>query len=535
MTKYFRFFNKSLELDIRTFLNMALFYFRRIPLLKHLSSGNSYRMRGPKEFFSFLGPIAIVIFQSLKNLFIYGLISLLVFSYALLFDAGDKTREILITVFLVFNLFKLNSFYINKNKNKIFTFYEFFNVDPKTSIITGIFLYYLLICIGKFFVFMLIGNLLDISLKLILYLVLIDYFTYGIYNGINLFLLDKGLIKSESNIGLYFTIFTTMLFSVLLFVSDISVINILSNPLLLLVIFVLFIVLSLYQFRYKKYPIIISKFDVEYDSRTKQERNIQKSVELKSEDLDSSRKHLSENLEGYNLLNELFFQRHRRLILKPIFVKTGILAIIFIVTLIIKFIPTGVLPVDLSKVTDNLLLILIRGVPFIAYISFFNESISRIMFMNCDQSLMQYGFYRRPKDLLKMFTLRLKKLSIWNSLPFLVFIVFIGIYYLLGDLTLYDSGIFILEFGALWIFFSIHTLFIYYVFQPYNDKYEMKSPVYFVINMVVYWACYQVIQLDIMSNKIAIYYIIAAVIYSIVALILVYIFAPKTFKPNIRT
>lgn len=535
MAKYFRFFNKSLELDVRTFLNMFLFYFRKIPLLKYLASGNSYRMKGPKEFFSFLGPVAIVIFHGLKNLLKYGLISFIVFSYALIFDAEEKTSEILITVFLIYNLFKLNSFYIKKNKNNIFTFYEFFNVDPKISILTGVFLNYFLVCLGKFFSFLIIGRVINVDTNTVLFLILIDYFTYVIYNGVNLFLIDKNILKAESNLGLYFSILLTIIFSVLLFISEYSAINIVNNIFLILIIGILFIFIGLYQIKYRKYSMIISKYDVEYDNRSKQEKNIQKSVELKSEDLDTSKKYLEDNLEGYNLLNELFFQRHRRLILKPILVKAGILSVIFLATLIIKFIPNGKFPVDLSIINENLLLILIRAVPFIAYISFFNETISRIMFMNCDQSLMQYGFYRRPKDLLKMFTLRLKKLSLWNSLPFIVFLIFIIIYYLMGDLSLYDSGIFILEFGALWIFFSIHTLFIYYVFQPYNDKYEMKSPIYFVINMVVYWACYQVMQLDLMSNKVAIYFIIAAIIYSILALILVYNFAPKTFKPNLRT
>lgn len=152
------------------------------------------------------------------------------------------------------------------------------------------------------------------------------------------------------------------------------------------------------------------------------------------------------------------------------------------------------------------------------------------MFINCDQSFLQYGFYRRPADLLRMFSLRLRTLLLWNLLP-------LGIMLLLFLLALPKIGfdwadilVLCIEMLALTVFFSVHTLFIYYLFQPYNAELQMKSPVYSIIQAIVYILCFATMQAGIAGFAVAPFFIGAALIYSVVALWAVRKYAPVRFR-----
>lgn len=83
------------------------------------------------------------------------------------------------------------------------------------------------------------------------------------------------------------------------------------------------------------------------------------------------------------------------------------------------------------------------------------------------------------------------------------------------------------------LFFSIHYLTIYYLLQPYNAGTEMKSGTYRVVLLVTYFVCYGLMNLRMPILVFGAACIAFCVLYSIVASILVYRFAPKTFR--IRT
>lgn len=129
-----------------------------------------------------------------------------------------------------------------------------------------------------------------------------------------------------------------------------------------------------------------------------------------------------------------------------------------------------------------------------------------------------------------MFTQRLKTLLRWNLLPATILLVFIGF---LAWVTKAPGSTFapvLIEVIALTVFFSVHTLFIYYIFQPYTVDLKMKNPIYGIINSVVYIICFMSWQARLSGPAIAPIFISAAVVYSIVALVSVYRFAPKMFK-----
>ena len=80
------------------------------------------------------------------------------------------------------------------------------------------------------------------------------------------------------------------------------------------------------------------------------------------------------------------------------------------------------------------------------------------------------------------------------------------------------------------IFFSIHYLSMYYLLQPYNINTEIKNSTYSLIKTLTYFICYLMIQIKLPTFEFGIAIIIFTIIYTIISLILIYKFAPKTFK-----
>jgi hypothetical protein len=70
----------------------------------------------------------------------------------------------------------------------------------------------------------------------------------------------------------------------------------------------------------------------------------------------------------------------------------------------------------------------------------------------------------------------------------------------------------------------------YYLLQPYNRDTEMKSGTLQIINLVVYFACFYIMYLEIPTMLFGAMTILFSLIYCIVACMLVYKVAPKTFK-----
>ena len=87
-----------------------------------------------------------------------------------------------------------------------------------------------------------------------------------------------------------------------------------------------------------------------------------------------------------------------------------------------------------------------------------------------------------------------------------------------------------LVFPAESVFFSVHYLVIYYLLQPYNAGTEIKSGMYKVITGLTYIACYMTIQLRMSTLKFGGIMITFSVVYCVVACVLAYRIAPRTFK-----
>lgn len=538
----FNFFLKSAEYDIRTILNMALYYFRKIPVLNWLAPGSSYKNESLKKTLVFLSPLAILIFSVFRSLFNIGILALFALWGKLIISIFKEMayRDVFLNLALVVSILEFSKCFFINNKDKSLIYYNLFKVDPRTIFIANHFINLPIKTLASFLALALVGRLAGFSLNLALSLAVLSYLASSIYNYINARLLARKVLSESRLTMLGFPAVLLMLvaFTAMVF-FNISAEFLLENFYFKLGMLVLGLLSLIGLMKFSGYSIILNDLSQDYQNITtykdKKKEAIAKANKLKVEDFEASKAHLNKNLSGYKLLNELFFQRHRRHILKPIIMKASILAVIVLILIVLPFIPIKGLQEEISADYGSLLVKRLTGIlPFVSYLLFVNESIIRTMFANCDQALMQYGFYRRPKDLLKMFFLRLQKLVFWNSLVLLPGLVFLILMNKVHSAGLEDCIILGVQFLALWVFFSVHTLFLYYIFQPYNDAQEAKSPIYFIINLAVYYVCYFTMQLGLEGPLIAPIFIGASLVYSILALVLVYKLAPKTFKVKIE-
>ena len=80
------------------------------------------------------------------------------------------------------------------------------------------------------------------------------------------------------------------------------------------------------------------------------------------------------------------------------------------------------------------------------------------------------------------------------------------------------------------IFFSVHYLTIYYLLQPYNAGTEIKSGTYQIVMSATYLICFGMMQVRMPIQTFGILCIVFCLLYFAVACVLIYRFAPKTFR-----
>lgn len=80
------------------------------------------------------------------------------------------------------------------------------------------------------------------------------------------------------------------------------------------------------------------------------------------------------------------------------------------------------------------------------------------------------------------------------------------------------------------VFFSVHYLMIYYLLQPYTAGAEMKSGTYKIVMTITYFVCYLMMRVQMPTFIFGLMTIVFCVAYSVIACVVVYRMAPKTFK-----
>ena len=185
-----------------------------------------------------------------------------------------------------------------------------------------------------------------------------------------------------------------------------------------------------------------------------------------------------------------------------------------------------------AAVTNGVILVYLPYFLFIMYMINRGQVVTQAMFMNCDHSMLTYRFYRQPKAILGLFTQRVKSVVAINLVP--ASVIAVGL-----PLLLYLTGgtgdplnyvILFTSILAMSIFFSVHHLVLYYLLQPYNVNLESKSATYSIANVITYFVCYFFIGKRIPILAFGTGILVFCVLYLLVALMLAYRYAPKTFK-----
>lgn len=230
---------------------------------------------------------------------------------------------------------------------------------------------------------------------------------------------------------------------------------------------------------------------------------------------------------GYAYLNAIFFSRHRRLLIQPIQRRLVIIGALFAAALLMMILS----PDQFTRVTTFLM----GGLPFFILIMYYisiGERVCKAMFYNCDLSLLRYGFYRERATILEHFKIRLIKLCSLNLIPALAICTACSLLFLFSgtEWAWSDALIFWITILCLSLFFSVHHLFMYYIFQPYSTELNVKNPFFFIVNSIVMGLCITSFAFPGGSTYFALAVLVGAMVYMAVAVTLVYKFSSRTFR-----
>lgn len=233
------------------------------------------------------------------------------------------------------------------------------------------------------------------------------------------------------------------------------------------------------------------------------------------------------NKKGFEYMNDLFVKRHRKILWKSSKTIAAVAAMGVAVLTVLCFKIE-----EVSVEVNDLMLTWLPYFVFIMYCINRGAAFSITLFANCDSSMLTYPFYKKSDMILKLFWIRLRELIKINMLP--ASVIGVGMALLLfvsgGTDTYMNYVLLVVSIIAMSIFFSVHHLTMYYLFQPYNMDAEVKNGIYHVIMTITYICVYFFINLKMSTFVFGIMTIVFCAIYCIVAGILVYRLAPNTFR-----
>ncbi len=371
-----------------------------------------------------------------------------------------------------------------------------------------------------------------LNMILVLLLVMAKHFYSIAYEALHVVLYHRTnqfLHKKIAFVSIYMLVFLAVGYTF-------SLLNLVLNipDIIMVIIAIMGIVAGLlggnYLLSYPYYDLAFNEANVMSElsidkGRVKAEANF-RTVKLNEKDyvkgdlLSSSYNHKS----GYEYLNSIFFERHRRVLLRPIIRQLVIIAVILIACIV-----TVLLSKEAKAGFVEGILAQFPAVIFISYMMSTGPKATKAMFYNCDISLLRYGFYRENGAVLTTFTLRAKKVIGSNLIP--AAFISVGLYIL--ELLTGASGQKLLPVALLvitmTIFFSVHNMVLYYLLQPYSTDLSVKSPLFTVINAITYILSYLCLQMKTAPENFLFYTVLGTAIYIVIALIMVYKFAPRTF------
>lgn len=515
----------SLKIDLTYSINSFIYTLAKLPIFNDLITEDIYSSKIIKGIIS----IFIIIKKIIKDLF-----SKILYIFIIYIICKEEFNNNYINVFfhIYFVLAILGMFINNKmllpSKRKYISIvlfnldgYKFFKSEfifnlLKNFILNTIFLSLIIIP----------SNINNINILLLAVLSLNTRIVGETFNII--YYRKKDYFWYTNTILYLFVIIFFISLTIMPFINIIISINLIK--IITLILTVLGIISIIYLLRIKDYKLLYKKVCSKKSSILMNNSNAyqyQQRVNVIKKDVVDEK--ILNNKKGYNLFNTLFFNRHKKILLTSAkkYMYTSIIVYIVLIIISLKYKDFKVL---ISIVLEYKLSF------FIIIMYFINRGaiITQAMFFNCDHAMLTYNFYRDPKVIVSLFKKRLVTVVKVNLLPALsigignvILLVLTSSNY--TTLSLLTTFIYII---SLSVFFSVHNIVMYYLFQPYNENTNVKKMSYSIVSLLTYIISFNLKDLILSSNILTIYIIIFSIIYVFIALLLVYKVSPKTFKLN---
>ncbi len=313
-----------------------------------------------------------------------------------------------------------------------------------------------------------------------------------------------------------------------------------ANPVFLVVSLILAAFSIRYIVNYKNYPFVAKRLAgfstvMQQKAQVEEVSNVNKNIE--ADDLKEKEvgKHIFEEKEGYEYLNAIFFERHKKIFSRPRKLKTAVSFIIMAASIVgLVVFKAGSTAKEFNSFANDMWNAMDRVMTifvFLMYCITSGRSITRALFYNCDHSLMKYGYYRRPDAILKNFRIRLR-FMLKSELPMVV-VLCVGFVIDTIILGKADQWVKLLSITAcivlLSIFYSVVYLCMYYIFQPYTEGGKETGVGYSVCKGVIYVASYSCLQIDTLPQYFAAIIMVVTVVGLVLGYALAYLMAPKRF------
>lgn len=274
---------------------------------------------------------------------------------------------------------------------------------------------------------------------------------------------------------------------------------------------------------------MVSRKDfLEQDDAVKEARAADVQIQDKDISKEELRSRKYEEKEGYDYLNAIFFERHKRIVSRA--VKSRI--IIILAVGLIGAVALLFVGEEMKQKTFEVMTQMMPVMVFVMYLESTGGRICKAMFFNCDISLLKYGYYREADTILKNFKIRLRKLLMLDAVPAAIICGMILLWTLLCGEILSVWKVIPLMAGSLLLsaFFCLFHLFMCYITQPYTEEKTVKSPIFSVVNALVYFGCYLCLQIQTGSWLFTLGVLAVTIIFIPLSYFCVFRFAPKTFK-----
>lgn len=540
MNKSLRTFSIIQKISLAKTINGIVYFFRKIPLLGRLL-GDKYRFYELKQIVFFFYPIFALIWQIIKSAMSFA-ITVLLMTYANKFFGkvfnieeilAGKIRALSLneyTASLLAPCFIYLSFAIFKNMivdngNSIYELFTNFAFDAKE--IAKAHLYYIPILrfVGRSLVFIFafkfladvsIIDTLAMSLAILMTELAASIFWLRYLKDKEKSILDKGFIQVA--IGLILSLILYVCVSYFKIPSRLTSFSFLSLSI------IAFIPAYNYMKSFNSYGKIIEKAARKYQiALDTVADNAVNPLKIKEKDLGKEKV----KGESFAYLNQVFFLRHRRIIRKPILIKSTILLLISLVISAYMYVKG----LDLKGNIDEISTFLI---PLAMYILLKQDNILRSLYLNCDKGLMPYGFYREGNNILAMYKERFKSLLKIMTLPSLS----VGLSYLMiasfdRTITLEEKSLSLVYIALLTLFFVSLPLMEYHLLKPFNQEGQKTGKAVILIDYLIYAAVFFILPQVTSKISYGVFLIsisIFIICFVIISQILVYKLAPRTFK-----